>query len=144
MNSLEMVEENCRIASDHRVGSFAENDHKLVDEIKKIIKEKEKVPCTACRYCQPCPKGVDIPGIFNYYNMMYIDNKFSARFEFAQVMGMRKEPGFADQCIECGLCEKHCPQHLSIRAYLKEADKALRPWPYKIGIDIARKILIKS
>lgn len=92
----------------------------------------------------PCPKGVDIPGNFYYYNLMYMENKSSARFGFAQVMGMRKDPGFASSCIGCGKCEKHCPQHLPIREKLKEADKHLRPLPYKIGIDVARKIIIKK
>ncbi len=89
----------------------------------------------------PCPKGVDIPGNFHFYNLMYIEKKNPARFEFAQVMGMRAEPGFASQCVGCGKCEKHCPQHINIREKLKEADKALRPFPYKIGMAVARKVM---
>lgn len=143
MNSTEMVEENIRIASEAKAGEFTEEDFALVDKVKTIIREREKVGCTACRYCMPCPKGVDIPGTFYYYNMMYIDKKSSARLEYAQVMGMRKEPGFASQCIGCGKCEKHCPQHLDIREKLKEADSALRPLPYKVGVNIARKIMLK-
>lgn len=143
MNTKEMVEENIRIASDAEVGRFTEEDHQIVDQIRRIIREKEKVGCTGCRYCMPCPKGVDIPGNFYYYNLMYIDKKRSARFEFAQVEGMRKEPGFATQCIGCGKCEKHCPQHINIREKLKEADRALRPIPYKLGIEIARKFMVK-
>ena len=91
----------------------------------------------------PCPKGVDIPGNFYYYNLMYMEKKTSARVEFAQNMGLRKEPGFASQCIGCGKCEKHCPQHINIREKLKEADRDLRPLPYKIGISAARKIMIR-
>ena len=144
MNSMEMVEENIRVASSTEVGSFDENDQALVEAVKKIIRTKEKVGCTACRYCMPCPKGVDIPGNFYYYNLMNIEHKSSARFDFAQNMGLRLEPGFASQCIGCGKCEKHCPQHLPIREKLKEADRALRPLPYKIGINVARKIMIKK
>ncbi|MCQ2523739.1 MAG: aldo/keto reductase [Lachnospiraceae bacterium] len=143
MNSIEMVDENIRIASEAVAGDFTEEDFALVDDVKAIFKAKEKVGCTACRYCMPCPKGVDIPGNFYYYNLTSMEGKTSARFAFAQNMGLRKEPGFASQCIECGKCELHCPQHLPIRDKLKEADKALRPLPYKIGIDIARKIMIK-
>lgn len=144
MNSMEMVDENIRIASSAEVDSFDENDFKLIDNIKKIIRSKEKVGCTGCRYCMPCPKGVDIPGNFYYYNLMYMEKKGPSRFEFAQVMGLRKEPGFASQCIGCGKCEQHCPQHINIREKLKEADKALRPFPYKAGMAIARKIILKD
>lgn len=138
---MEMVQENIRIASDTDVDSFDENDFALVDQVKKIIKEKEKVGCTGCRYCMPCPKGVDIPGNFYYYNLMYIDKKMSARFEFAQNMGMREPSGFASQCVGCGLCEKHCPQKLPIRDLLKEADKNLRPAYFKLALKIAKKFL---
>ena len=141
MNSLDMVKENIRIASDATPGHLTEEDLQVVEDIKKIIKEREKVGCTGCRYCMPCPKGVDIPGNFHFYNLMYMENKASARFGFAQTIGLNGESGFASQCIGCGKCEKHCPQGLPIREKLKEADKALRPLPYKAGISIARKFM---
>ena len=141
MNSLGMIRENCRCASNAEAGMLTEEDLALVDQIRRMIRESEKVGCTGCRYCMPCPKGVDIPGNFHYYNLMYLDNKLSARFEFARNMGLQKEPGFASLCIGCGKCEKHCPQHLPIREKLKEADKALRPLPYKVGISVARKVM---
>ena len=144
MNSTEMVEENIRIASDARPGHLTEEDFAIVEQIKTIIREKEKVGCTGCRYCMPCPKGVDIPGNFFYYNLMYMEKKNPARFEFAQNMGLRKEPGFASQCIGCGKCESHCPQHINIREKLKEADKALRPLPIKAGIAIVSKVMHKK
>lgn len=143
MNSAEMIEENTRIASDAAPHHLTPEDFSVVEQIRTILREREKVGCTGCRYCMPCPKGVDIPGNFHYYNLMYMEKRSSARFEFAQVMGMRKEPGFATQCVGCGKCEQHCPQHLPIRECLKAADKALRPLPYKVGIEVARKILIK-
>lgn len=143
MNSIEMVDENIRIADNANVGDFDTEEFELIETVKQSIREKEKVGCTGCRYCMPCPKGVDIPGNFHFWNLMYIEKKSSARFEFAQVMGMRKDPGFASKCIECGKCEKHCPQHLPIREMLKKADKDLRPLPYKVGIDIARKFMVK-
>ena len=144
MNSEEMVEENCHIASSATAGELTSSDFEAIDKIKKGIKEKEKVGCTGCRYCMPCPKGVDIPGIFNCYNFMYTENKWEGRFQFAQTVGLTKEPAFASQCIGCGKCEKHCPQNIPIREKLKEADKALRPWPFKIGIGIARKFMFRK
>ncbi|MCH5207039.1 MAG: aldo/keto reductase [Oscillospiraceae bacterium] len=143
MNSEEMVSENIRIASEAEPGHLTEEDLEIVEQIKRIIREREKVGCTGCRYCMPCPKGVDIPGIFYYYNLMYMEKKGSARFEFVQNMGLRKEPGFASQCVGCGKCEQHCPQKINIREKLKEADRALRPLPYKLGINIARKFMIR-
>lgn len=143
MNSEDMVDENTRIASEAEPGHLTEEDRKIVEQIKQIIREREKVGCTGCRYCMPCPEGVDIPGNFYYYNLMYMEKKNSARVEFAQNMGLRKKPGFATQCIGCGKCEKHCPQQINIREKLKEADRKLRPLPYKIGIHVARKIMIK-
>lgn len=142
MNSMEMVEENIRIASEVEAGQFTDLDFELIENVKNIIRQKEKVGCTGCRYCMPCPKGVDIPGIFHYYNLTALQKKSSARFEFARNLGIRQEPVFASQCIGCGKCEMHCPQHINIREKLKEADRELRPLPYKIGIDIARRFMV--
>ncbi|MCR5586729.1 MAG: aldo/keto reductase [Lachnospiraceae bacterium] len=144
MNTVEMVEENCKVASDANVGDFTDEDFKLIADIKSYILDAVKVGCTGCRYCMPCPKGVDIPAIFACYNNMYIDTKNEARFEFARLVGIRKEPAFATQCVECGACESHCPQHIPIREKLKEADKALRPFPFKVGINIARKFMLEG
>ncbi len=141
MNSLEMVEENIRIASAAEPGSFSEEENAFIERVRGIIKSKEKVGCTGCRYCMPCPKGVDIPGNFHYYNLMYFQDKASARFEYARNLALQKNAGVASLCVGCGKCEKHCPQHLPIRAKLKEADRALRPLPYKIGIAVARKVM---
>ncbi len=144
MNSSEMVAENIRIASEMTVGQFTEADFQTIEEIKKAIRKKEKVGCTGCRYCMPCPKGVDIPGIFHYYNLSSIEKKSTTRMEFARNMGLRKDSCMASQCIKCGKCEKHCPQHIAIREKLQEADKVLRPAPYKVGIEIARKIMVNK
>jgi len=142
MNSLEMVGENIRIASDAGPGSFTQKDHDLVDSVRRIIKEKEKVGCTGCRYCMPCPQGVDIPGTFHYYNLMYIEGKKTGvRFEYARNVGLQKDAGFASRCIGCGKCEQHCPQNIHIREMLKKADKDLRPLPFRAGISITRKLL---
>ena len=141
MNSPKMIVENIRIASKAEPEQFTEEDFALVDQVKTIIREREKVPCTGCRYCMPCPKGVDIPTNFYYYNLMYLEEKKGrARFEFARNMGLQKEPAFASQCIGCGKCEQHCPQHISIREKLKEADRELRPLPVKAALTVVRKV----
>ena len=144
MNSDEMVAENIRTASEAQAGAFNQEDFALIDHIRAEIRKKEKVGCTGCRYCMPCPQGVDIPGAFRCYNAMYSDSKTSGRFQYAQTVVMTQKPAFASQCIECGKCEKHCPQGIPIREKLKEADRALRPLPYRIGIAIARRYMFRK
>ncbi|MBO5555227.1 MAG: aldo/keto reductase, partial [Solobacterium sp.] len=144
MNSEAMVLENCRTADETQPGSFTEADFAVLETVKRAINENEKVGCTGCRYCMPCPKGVDIPGIFRCYNTMFTESKSQGRFQFAQTVGLTKEPAFASQCIKCGKCEQHCPQSIPIREKLQEADKALRPLPYKIGINIVRKFMFRK
>ena len=144
MNSIEMVEENVRTASDMQAGTLTDADFELLEKAKAAIKENEKVGCTGCRYCMPCPKGVDIPGTFSCYNIMFTEGKSAGRFQYAQAVGLTKDPVFASQCIECGKCEQHCPQSIPIREKLKEADKALRPLPYKVGINVVRKFMFRK
>jgi predicted aldo/keto reductase-like oxidoreductase len=144
MNSIEMVEENCRIASEARPGEFGPEEKEFIAKIKSYILESTKVNCTGCRYCMPCPRGVDIPAIFSCYNHMYSENKSSGRLEYFQTIALRMTPADASLCVQCGKCEQHCPQSIPIREKLKEADKALRPLPYKIGIGIARTIMFRG
>lgn len=144
MNSIDMVDENCRIASDVSVGEFTDEDMKLIDSIRESILDSTKVGCTACGYCMPCPQRVDIPAAFRYYNETAISGKQSARFEYAQAVGIRQEKSFPDQCIGCGRCEKHCPQGIHIIDELKNANKALRPLPYRIGTAFARRFMLKN
>ncbi len=143
MNSLEMVGENVATANDARPGDLTEEDLAFIEKVKAMIRAGEKVGCTACRYCMPCPQGVDIPGIFRCYNAMYTEGKSDGRFQFAQTVGMTRRPAFATRCVGCGKCEKHCPQGIPIREKLKEADRALRPLPYKIGISVARAFMVR-
>ena len=144
MNSMEMVEENLKTASEATADSFTESDLQLMESVKDIIKKNEKIGCTGCRYCMPCPKGVEIPGIFRSWNTMYTESKFSGRAQYFQAFSLTENPGFATQCIECGKCEQHCPQSLPIRQKLKEADKALRPLPYKIAFFFGRKFMLRG
>ena len=141
MNSSEMIEENCNIASNAKADEFTSDDFALIEDIKKILKQKTRVNCTGCRYCMPCPKNVDIPAIFSAYNNMYTEAKISALADFVRTVGLRKESAFATQCIGCGKCENHCPQHIPIREKLKEADKKLRPWPIRIGMAAVRLVM---
>ena len=143
MNSLAMVEQNVRTASEAVEGAFTAEDHAFLQRILGIIREKEKVGCTGCRYCMPCPKGVDIPGIFASYNTMYTESRFSGRQQYFQSVALAAEPSFASQCIRCGKCEQHCPQGLPIRDKLQEAERALIPWPLKPIVLVGRRFFLR-
>lgn len=138
MNSEEMVQENVRIASEVQLHEFSAEDFKMIEEVKSAINKNTKVGCTACAYCMPCPKGIDIPTAFRCYNQMYTENKKSGRLEYLQIVALQKEMSDISNCVECGKCEMHCPQHIEIRKKLKEARKELLPFHYRIGIKLVR------
>ena len=142
MNSIEMVEENCRIASEAAAGSFNDTEREFLAGIKQIILDTTKVNCTGCRYCMPCPKGVNIPGIFSCYNHMYSESKRSGRLEYFQTIALRSEPCEANLCIKCGKCELHCPQSIPIREKLVEADKALNPPFVRLYNKVAKRFMV--
>ena len=132
MNSIEMIEENCRIASEAQAGSFTDEELQFLAGIKQIIIDTTKVNCSGCRYCMPCPKGVNIPGIFSCYNHMYSESKSSGRLEYFQTIALRSEPCEANLCVKCGKCEQHCPQNIQIRKELENALKELEGPLYRI------------
>ena len=132
MNSMEMVRENIRTASEVRIGEQGEAEQKLYATVVRAINEKMKVGCTACGYCQPCPKGVDIPGIFALYNSYYAEHKTAAQWDYVKCTTLRKNSSAASQCIGCGKCEQHCPQGIAIREELKNAQKVLETPAYKV------------
>ncbi len=132
MNSLDMVDENCRIASEATENSLTDADFEVYSNVKEAILRTTKVPCTGCRYCMPCPKNVDIPNLFAAWNHMYSEGKHEARMEYFRLVALRKEKSNPSECIGCGKCESHCPQGIDIRKKLKEAEKEVFPWYYKI------------
>lgn len=131
MNSLEMVEENVRIASEAGAGELTEKDMELYREVKKEINRKVKVGCTACGYCMPCPQGIDIPGTFRCYNEMYTEKPRVGRKEYMMTTAFRKNQNPASGCIRCGKCERLCPQKIEIRKELKNASSELEDVRYK-------------
>ena len=137
MNSLDMVKENLATAQVSHPGSLTPEDRTIYAKVVAAINENRKVGCTGCRYCMPCPKGVDIPGTFAAYNRMASDGYWKALTEYFMITGVRKDYTGPGNCIGCGKCEQHCPQHLPIRQELKNARKALEGIPYRIG----RKVL---
>lgn len=143
MNSMEMLEENVRVADSVRAGEFTEKDFALIGQVKDIINKYAKVGCTGCRYCMPCPCGVDIPAAFNCYNRMFLEKKNSVRLQYIQITSFKKDRSDMTKCIGCGKCEKHCPQHIEIRRELKNAKKALLPSPVMLLSKIVNAIANK-
>lgn len=144
MNSLEMVEENCRVASESRAGEFGPEEETFFEELRRVINEKMKVVCTGCGYCLPCPRGVDIPGIFRCYNELYTESRFAGWKEYVQVIGFRREPGFASQCVGCGKCRQHCPQGIDIPVLLKKAERAAFPPLHRAIVYPVRRLMFRK
>ena len=138
MNSLEMVEQNIGTASSSYAGCMTDSDKDLVEQVKDEIRKTVKVGCTGCGYCMPCPQGVDIPGTFRCYNAMYSEGKKSGRNDYLQNTALRKDASSASQCIQCGKCESHCPQHIEIRKELLKASGELETVIYKLAKFVVR------
>ena len=119
MTAMEHVEENLEIAERSGVGTLTAEELALVDRVRDAYRALSPIPCTDCKYCQPCPSGVDIPGVFSTYNdaIMYGDAD-RYRFSYNQFMEAAKR---ADNCVECGRCESVCPQQIEIIEWLKKA-----------------------
>ena len=132
MNTLEMIEENIRTASTTEIGALGAEDEEMLQKVVAAINARMKVGCTGCGYCMPCPKGVDIPGTFSAYNRRYCDSRFWSVIEYIKCTALRKTSTAASNCINCGKCETHCPQHIEIRQELKNAAKELETPVYKI------------
>ena len=132
MNSLDMIKENLRTAEESKEGCFTREDVLLTEKVKTILRSRMKVGCTGCGYCMPCPKGVDIPTAFHCYNMLYAETKSSGKKEYLRATAMRRNPTSASQYIQCGRCERYCPQSLPIRRMLAEASRELEPASYRL------------
>ncbi|MDE6627109.1 MAG: aldo/keto reductase [Lachnospiraceae bacterium] len=133
MNSVEMVEDNVGTAAASQEGEIGEEEEQMLARVLEAINSKMKVNCTGCGYCMPCPMQVDIPGTFAAYNHCYTEGKMTGLREYIMCTAMRRNSSAASNCVECGKCEQHCPQHIAIRGELKNARKRLEGPIYKIA-----------
>jgi len=122
MSAMQHVMENVASAERSGVGQLTEAELTLIEGVRAAYQTLSPIPCTDCKYCMPCPNGVNIPGIFEIYNsaLMY-GHLENARAAYRWV-GKEHQ---ADQCIECGECEEKCPQGISIIEWLKKAHALL-------------------
>lgn len=120
MSSMEQIKDNVKTISS--LEPFSEEEKKALMQALDIYKNKDRIPCTACRYCMDCTSGVDIPGVFAVYNEYVSDRnkeKFLAAYDALGGAG-------AGGCIECGACMRHCPQGIKIPENMKKIEDAVK------------------
>ena len=101
-------------------------EFKVLEQAAEMIRNDIAVPCTGCAYCvADCPKNIAIPEYFTMYNKVKRFQGVGLNWEKMKYAKKAEERGKASDCIECGLCESHCPQHLDIRKFLKDVAEIL-------------------
>ena len=118
MSTLQQVEDNLAFMKDFQ--PLNETEMAAVEKVRAIFHSKDLIPCTACRYCTDgCPQHIAIPDIFAARNAKELHKDWNADYYYHNVC---TAPGRrASDCLQCGKCEKVCPQHLPIRELLQEA-----------------------
>jgi len=125
MGTMEQVKENIGICSDAEAGCMTETELRIIEDVRACFEGREKVPCTECDYCLPCPQNISISRIFGMYNEAAVyDTWDGARSQYKRRF---QDGGGAGDCTGCGECEERCPQKIAISDRLKEAGAALSP-----------------
>ena len=104
---------------------MSDGDKTALQQALEQYKKGFRIPCTACRYCMPCPFGVDIPANFSMYNTCAKDGEmqpFETRYEM-----MFPVEAKAGQCTNCGVCVPKCPQFIHIPGLLAQIEKGIEP-----------------
>ncbi|MFA6948375.1 MAG: aldo/keto reductase [Eubacteriales bacterium] len=112
MSNIAQMRDNIRIFTD--MTDMTDADYSAIDEVVENIRASQKISCTGCRYCMPCPMGVEIPDLFrawNTHSMRYGDN---------WINGGDVDTENAMKCVKCGKCMEHCPQKLRIPDMLEK------------------------
>jgi len=112
MNNMDHINENIAEANQAEANMLNEKEKSLIKQVKAIYKSRIKVDCTNCKYCMPCPYGVDIPENFSFYNNAFIFNDIEGSKNAYH--GQMKPDMMANMCQACGQCESLCPQNIQI------------------------------
>lgn len=109
MSAFEQVKEN--IDTLGNFSGLSDKENEVLKKAADYLNSQPRIGCTGCRYCMPCPKGVNIPECFNVYNdyMTFQDLK-AVKWKFENDL---RDSG-PDNCVKCGACAKKCPQHIDI------------------------------
>jgi predicted aldo/keto reductase-like oxidoreductase len=127
MNAPAQLEENLRLADRSAPGMFTDGDARTVQKLVEVINKTYKIRCTGCNYCLPCPKKISIPACFAAYNASYSSGWTTGIYQYMTTVGILTDsPHFASDCIQCGACEKKCPQGIAIRGELKRVKRRLQ------------------
>ena len=121
MNTIEMVEENARVAS--LAEPLTPQEKEAIEETLKRTKELADLYCTGCEYCMPCPHGVNIPENFKIMNY----HRVWGLTDYARSLYNKLGEAKAEECQECGTCEPQCPQKIPIIEQLKEVARTFGP-----------------
>ena len=111
MSTMEQVEENLRLFNHFQL--LSREKQELLRQAVAVLEGLALIPCTGCNYCKDCPKNVRISSAFEAYNSCM-------RFDQMADLRARIQTCHIADCIECGKCETHCPQHIAIRSELKK------------------------
>jgi len=114
--------------------SYNDNPPVMTDELAAFIeKEHESLAgdfCRGCGYCMPCPKGINIPGCFAAYNASYAHSWFTGLSQYFTASAVRtSEAKLVSNCVKCGKCARHCPQHIDIPERLDDVRRRFQPGP---------------
>ena len=123
MTTMEQVEENLALAGESGPGMLTGGELALVARVRDLYRELSPIPCTACRYCMPCPQGVAIPEVFDLYNDTHMyKNLQRAQFVYGAFWSDEEK---ADKCTACGECVEKCPQDIDVPAWMEKAQAFL-------------------
>ena len=121
MSTMAQVEDNLKTFSDFE--PLSEAEQRIIEQAAEALRKRVQNGCTNCRYCMPCPAGVDIPRCFAIWNQYHIyENVNETKWNWTQGIEAAKK---ASNCVKCGKCEQACPQHIAIREDLARLQEEL-------------------
>jgi predicted aldo/keto reductase-like oxidoreductase len=121
MSSLEQVEDNVKTMTGFR--PLSDSEREVLERAATAYRASGFIPCTACRYCMPCPSGVDIPGVFasyNRYRVALAETPPMAKMIFQMTYSSMTEAEQAHNCVACEQCKPRCPQGIDVSQRIKE------------------------